>query len=257
MHRQYWRIVHSRACRDARNALGIETRKRFVIKLLLAIVTIAFIWLIGGREIAGNALIVRIALTIAVIVILPVVYCWEFVITPAKMQAEADARIKQLKQTQGSLTISGPYLHNNHRFKNKNHWRMTVHNSGPATVRNVQMKLRSGACEPSDSNWIGDYPYPVYPVGAIKSDPVHIVAIGRQINVDDDEKYEIICGWKADSGQFFTDINTRGGGHNDVQINLDERWKLSYEVTAENAPPIKFVLEIFIDNNEVAVAMES
>jgi hypothetical protein len=163
--------------------------------------------------------------------------------------------MQQLNQTQPKLTISGPHLHNDRRFQNKKHWRMKVHNAGPAAVRNVLMKLRSGAPEPRDSNWTGDYPYAVYPVGTIKNDPGQISSIGRQINRNDDEGYEITCCWKAESGQFFTDINTKGGGHNTIQINLDERWKLSYEVTAENAAPTRFVLEIFIEDDEVTVAM--
>jgi hypothetical protein len=91
----------------------------------------------------------------------------------------------------------------------------------------------------------------VYPVGTITNDPGHTSSVARQINANDDERYEITCSWKAESGQFFTDINTKGGGHNNVQINSDERWKLSYEVTAENASPIRFVLEIFIEDDEV------
>jgi hypothetical protein len=255
MQRQYWRIAHSRAVRDARNALWIETRERFIIALLLAIIALALIWLLGGREIAGHELIVQIALTVAVIVAFPFVYCWKLVTSPAKMQAEADNRIKQLEQTQATLTLSGPHLHNDPRFKNKNRWRMKVYNVGPAAARNVQMKLRSGAPEPKDANWTGDYPYAVYPVWTIKNYPGHIGSIGRQINTNDDERYEITCCWKAESGQFFTDINTKGGGHNNIHINLDERWKLSYEVTAENTSPIRFVLEIFIDDDEVTVAM--
>jgi hypothetical protein len=61
------------------------------------------------------------------------------------------------------------------------------------------------------------------------------------------------CGWKSESDQFFTNINTKGGGHNQIQINSDERWKFFYEVTAENASSIKFVLEIFIEDDEVKV----
>jgi hypothetical protein len=165
-------------------------------------------------------------------------------------QAEEDNRIKQLEQTQATLVLSGPHLHNDHRFKNKNHWRMNVHNAGPAAARNVQMKLRRGASEPKDSNWTSDYPYPVYPVGTIKNDPKHIAAIGRQINANDDEGYEISCCWKAGNNQFFTDINTRGGGHNDIRINSGERWNFLYEVVAENASPIRFVLEFFIENDD-------
>jgi len=134
---------------------------------------------------------------------------------------------------------------------------MKVHNTGPAAAANVLMKLRSGAPEPKDTNWTGDYPYPIHPVGTIKNDPGSIGSIARQINVNDNEGYEIACGWQAESGPFFTDINTKGGGHNNVQINLNERWKFSYEVTAENASPLRFVLEVFIDDDEVMVAIGS
>jgi hypothetical protein len=152
-----------------------------------------------------------------------------------------------------TLSISGPHRFKESQYKNKNRWRMMVHNAGPAAARNVQMKLRSGAPEPKDSNWTGDYPYVVYPVGTITNDPGHISSVARQINANDDERYEITCSWKAESGQFFTDINTKGGGHNNIQINSDERWKLSYEVTAENASPIRVVLEIFIEDDGVKV----
>jgi hypothetical protein len=150
------------------------------------------------------------------------------------------------------LSISGPHLLRDRNYKNKNQWRVTVHNAGPAAARNVQMKLRSGAEEPKDPRWSGDYPYPVSRVGTITNDPGHINVPGQQINANDDEMYEIVCGWETERGhQFFTDINTKGGGHNQIQINSNERWKLSYEVTAENASPIKFDLEIFIENDGV------
>jgi hypothetical protein len=38
-----------------------------------------------------------------------------------------------------------------------------------------------------------------------------------------------------------------------IQINSGERWNFLYEVVAENASPIRFVLEFFIDNDEVKV----
>ena len=252
---QYWRAVHRGAFKDARTALWIETRERVGLALLLAIVALAIMWVLGGREIAGHELIVQIAVTTAVIAAFPFVYCWKFVTAPAKMRAEADNRIKQLEQTQATLSLSGPHLHNDRRVKNQNNWRMKIHNSGPAAARNVRMKLKSGGPEPRDANWTADYPYLVYPVGTIKNDAGSISSTARQINTNDDESYDIACGWKAESGgKFFADINTKGGGNNNVQINSDERWKLSYDVTAENAPSIRFVLEIFVENGQVTVA---
>jgi hypothetical protein len=156
---------------------------------------------------------------------------------------------------QATLSISGPLLLSDRRYKNKNQWRIKVHNTGPIAARNVQMKLRSGSPAPKDPTWAGDYPYPVYQVGPITNNPAHINAPGLQINSTDDEMYEVVCGWKSQSGQFFTNINTKGGGHNQIQINSDERWKLLYETSAENAAPIKFALEIFIENDQVKATM--
>jgi len=53
-----------------------------------------------------------------------------------------------------------------------------------------------------------------------------------------------------------TSLNTKGGGHNYVPIEQDEpRWCFSYEVSSENADPIHFALEIFVESNEVKVSM--
>jgi hypothetical protein len=131
---------------------------------------------------------------------------------------------------------------------------MKVRNAGSAAARNVQMKLRSGNPEPNDSRWLGDYPYPVYRAGIITNDPGQISALGSLINANDDESYEIVCGWKAESGSFWTNLNTKGGGHNQIHIDTDERWRLSYEVTAENALPVRFDLDIFVEGDEVKVS---
>src|ERR1700730_2268339 len=69
---------------------------------------------------------------------------------------ESEARIRALEQQRATLTISGPHLQSDARFKNTIHWRMTIHNAGPAPARNVQMKLRNGAPEPKDTHWAGE-----------------------------------------------------------------------------------------------------
>lgn len=155
--------------------------------------------------------------------------------------------------TRAILSLSGPRLLKDPRYQSKNRWRMKVHNGGSVAARNVQMKLRSGATQPKDPAWSADYPYPVYRAGAIINAPEYINAAGHQINPKDDEYYEIICGWKSEAGQFFTTLNTKGGGHNQIQIGSDERWRLRYEVTAENADPLHFTLQIFVESDEVKV----
>jgi hypothetical protein len=262
-----WLILRSQhdprllsACLSARleryfTAAGLDSWHRAIWKILVAILVIGLVGYFGSTRDFQSALERMLVTAVAFAMMFLVFYLFNIFRSPAIMHDEAQNRIRQLEQTQATLTLSGPHLHSDPRFRNKKHWRMNVYNVGPAAARNVQMKLRCGAPESKDSNWTRDYPYPVYPVGTIKNDPGHISSIGQQINATDDQKYEITFSWKAESGQFFTDINTKGGGHNNIQINSDERWTLSYEVTAENASPIRFVLEILIDDDEVTVAM--
>lgn len=240
MQRQYWRTAHRRAVKDARNALCIETRERFVIALLLAVIALTLIWLFGGREIAGHELIVQIALTSAVIVAFPFVYCWKLVTSPAKRQAEADARIEQLEQTRAIMSVSGPDLNYYHP---RNRWRMRVHNRGPAVAANVRMKLLQISPKPRYSPWQADYPYPVAIVG------LTIDAPECRINPNDDAHYQVATGWQSGGGDYFTSIDTRT--NEPTRLELDERWTLSYEVTAGNAEAIAFSLRMFIENGQV------
>ena len=113
----------------------------------------------------------------------------------------------------------------------------------------VLVYLRSATPGPKQ---MADYPYPVYPVGTIMNDAGQLGKPERQINPKSDLDYEITRGWKAaDSGQFFTSLNTRGGGHNVVRIEPDERWQLHYEVSWENANRVKFAPQVFVESDEV------
>jgi hypothetical protein len=84
-----------------------------------------------------------------------------------------------------------------------------------------------------------------------------VAAIGaseHKINPNDDESYEIICGWKSEAGSFFTTLDTKNA-RNQIQIQPVERWEFLYEVTASNAKPLSFTLQIFIEADEVKVTM--
>jgi hypothetical protein len=209
-------------------------------------------WEVGELIIPDNPrgfvtfMIVMIAVTWVVF------FVFRFLGAPARLHARREdekhvleERISVLELQRATLALSGPHLHNDARHVNRKLWRMKVHNSGPATARDVKIRLQNAAPGPQDENWAGDYPYAVYPDGTITNDPGHIAVTGRHIHKDSDEMYNITCGWKGVNGQFYTDINTKGGGHNNIQITQSERWKFYYEVTAENACPVQFVLELF------------
>ena len=109
------------------------------------------------------------------------------------------------------------------------------------------MKLQSGNPAPKDARWSADYPYPVFSVGSVAD------SMPPQINPTDVQDYEITCGWKNAGTQFITTLNTKNSTNNTILIEPDERWKLSYEVTAANADPVKFALELFVEGDDVKV----
>ncbi len=152
------------------------------------------------------------------------------------------------------LYLSGPHLFREPRSKNENRWSMRVHNRGPAAARHVLVRLQSATTPPRFGRWTADYPYPVYPVGTITNDAAQTSSPQRQINPESHEYYEIVRGWETEDGKLNTSLNTKGGGHNDIYIEPDERWRLHYEVTSENADPVHFTLEIFVESNEVKVS---
>ena len=162
-----------------------------------------------------------------------------------KLQAELDQSRQQYAAKRATLTVSGPHIFKDPNYLNQLRWRMKVHNSGPAAADNVQMKLKHGILEPKDPTWGADYPYPVIRVGSTIDAPEH------KINPNDAENYEIICGWKSNSGSFFAMFDSRS--HSQIQFQPGERWEFLYEATSSNAQTIGFTLQIFIETDEVKV----
>ena len=150
---------------------------------------------------------------------------------------------------QARLTVKGPRLHQYppQRPQTTNFCRMWVHNRGPAAANNVQIRLLDIAPRPKHSAWPGDYPYPVARVGA------PIDASGCEIKRGSDELFQIASGWRDSRGEFMTGLDTKSPFHNPTPIAPDERWLMTYEVTADNAKPIQFLLEMFVQNGAVAM----
>jgi hypothetical protein len=179
---------------------------------------------------------------------LVVIFIIRLICAPARVYALLEneksglqAELEQLRAKRATLTISGPYRFKDPRYQSQILWRMKVHNSGPAAADNVHVNLRHGNAEPKDANWAADYPYPVACVNPTFE--------ALKINPNNDESYEIIWGWKSETGTFFTKFHSRNP--NQIQIQPEERWEFLYEVTSSNAQTISFILQIFIEYDEV------
>ena len=244
MQREYWHRAHRHAFRATGRQLLGENLSTFTIRAVIAVFGIALLWLFVGKEIASHESLVMLSTIGVVALLFPAFYVFHLITAPAKMQAEAEAKIEQLEQRRATLTVNGPRIFRDPHYKTYTRWRMKVHNAGPAAASNVQMKLRSGKSEPRDPSWASDYPYPINRVG-------HTPDEICQINPDDDEDYEIVLGLKSEGGgQYFATIDTKSHGHSQIQIQPDERWEFSYEVTATNAPAVRFALQFFLGSSD-------
>jgi hypothetical protein len=101
MAESYWRKVHKRALRDARRALGIETRQRVVRVILGTVLLIVLTLLIasatGVTSDLASKILAALSTTAIVIVLLSVFYVWNFVQTPARLDWEAVSTINSLQ----------------------------------------------------------------------------------------------------------------------------------------------------------------
>lgn len=93
----YWKRVHQRAMRDARDALWIETKDRLVVAVILAGLSVALVWILGGAEAALAELVAKIAYTAAILLLFPAIYVWKFVVAPAGMDAAEQAAAAELR----------------------------------------------------------------------------------------------------------------------------------------------------------------
>jgi hypothetical protein len=242
MVQKYWRgPVHTRALQETREILHIETGWRLVIGVGVLAVALAYIWLSGEHETARSEIIVRLALTSVILFSFPFVYIFKLLTIPKKLHYELEQENEQLRAKRATLTTSGPYRFKVPRYQNQILWRMKVHNSGPAAADNVHVNLRHGNAEPKDATWAADYPYPIGRVNPTFEE--------LKLNPNNDESYEIISGWKSEAGTFFTKFHSRNPDQ--IQIQPEERWEFLYEATSSNAQTISFILQIFIEDDEV------
>jgi hypothetical protein len=102
---KYWKAVHKRALKEARHALWIETGERAVIAIAMIGVSIVLIWVVGGREMATTAIIIRAAVTAAIIFVFPFVYLWKLASLPATMNNDLVQQISAYEKDKVQINI--------------------------------------------------------------------------------------------------------------------------------------------------------
>jgi hypothetical protein len=151
------------------------------------------------------------------------------------------------------LSVKGPRLHQYppQRSNTTDFCRMRIHNRGPGDASNVHIRLLDIAPRPRHASWAADYPYPVARVGQ------PIEACGCAIKRGADELFQVASAWRDSRGEFMAGLDTKSPFHNPTPIEPDECWQMTYEVTADNAEPVRFLLEISVKGGAVAVKRKS
>ena len=157
------------------------------------------------------------------------------------------------KRDAARLSVKGPHFHQYPpRQRQTTHFcRVRIHNRGPAPANNVQIRLLNIEPRPKHASWTGDYPYPVARVGQ------PIAVPGGLIKRGGDEVFQVASGWKDSRGDYLAGLDTKSPFHNPTPIAPDERWQMTYEVTADNAEPVQFLLEMFVSGDAVAIKRKS
>jgi len=139
------------------------------------------------------------------------------------------------------LHMTGPYLYRDDIIA---HYRVVIENHGGTPAENVEVQLVDVVPRPRAQRWKADYPCRVQRVGAAASDQAPC-RIGPGMH----ERFEVISGWPNKEGVMFTGgLDTKGEFREPLNIQDDERWTLTYEVTADNAEPRRFAVTAHIEN---------
>jgi len=165
----------------------------------------------------------------------------------AQKSAGLEEKIRDLAQTHAKLEIGEPRLFQDTTFINQNSWRMRISNRGPATATNVIVRLWDSKPVPTYGAWQSDFPYDVRRLGH----PVEPDGCGISNNGSED--FEIIASWQSAQGALFTKgMDTkRARADMGIGIDTDEKWELSYRVTADNSDSIDFVVRIYVSDGAV------
>ena len=102
---RYWVSVHKRAWRDAGKSVGLESRERVVLLLLIQTLIGLALWFALGNSALQSTIWGRVATAGIPFLLLPAIYLWKLLGTPGRMSAEAEAVIAALQADKLDLQV--------------------------------------------------------------------------------------------------------------------------------------------------------
>lgn len=124
------------------------------------------------------------------------------------------------------------------------HYRIGIHNYGPAGAQNLKVLLLSIEPAPKAGTFNADFPYRLREANNMDSSLsetlMEVNAPGSLLNPTGDALMEMICYWmsgEAPPNLYVSGIDTKAGHmYRHFKMIDGESWTLTYEISCENAP---------------------
>jgi hypothetical protein len=223
----YWRKIAKRAWRDTAKALRIETREGIVIFLGVQAIIAVIIWYMLGQPSLVNNISNRLATVAAPFLMFPLLFAWNFLTGPAKLDAQLQTELDSIKSKAAKLRVHVP---SSHHVSGREVWTVSVDNLGPATADAVQMELIE--IVPPPSHWETACPQKVVIDGALPRAP------DRTIHTGNSAVFNIFYVHPSTSSAVIGNMNTRNS--REFTMDMMEQWTATYRVSAANAERIQF-----------------
>ena len=102
MANSYFGRLHTRALQDARHAVGLETSQRVMRLVLMSILVAVGVFAFGSfkglaTDTSSRIVTALFSLLIAPIILLVFFYCWNFLCAPARLDSEAQNKMRSLE----------------------------------------------------------------------------------------------------------------------------------------------------------------
>jgi hypothetical protein len=149
------------------------------VSIALAGIGLAVLWIFGGAHDATGALLSKVLVTGAVVLLFPIVFVWKLVTVPARMAAEAAKAVEELRAKlnkrevlQRGLDLLGSMLivarqlinvevTNEEEFgffiANVNRWRSQTHECIAETISLAEARSFDVALGASSADWLGSF----------------------------------------------------------------------------------------------------
>lgn len=256
--RDYWRRICNRAFKETAATLGLDSTGRLLIRVVVAVVGIALLWLVGSENAATNEIILKSVATAIILLVFPGVFIWKMISVPAEEDVEKSHRIIKLEEAAKPKLIirwgeGQPYLGLTRFGAPKPPmsipyeqlvYRIGVHNkSTNATIENVYVNLENvGKYVPHislparlrrmDTN---DDHFDLAPGATEYVDVAHMIDLGVYDQRNGKKKQIILC--LADTKK--------------ARALLQDEYILKIKVYGRNVPPAIGFFRLYVENDKV------